>query len=271
MFLLLRIVVGSWALLTPLVAHAQGASALARQTQNPVASLVSVPIQANWDSGLGERETTGTLVNVQPVMPFSFNEDWNVILRVVMPFASQATPAGPTVSGMGDTVTTVFLSPANASRFIWGAGPVFLLPTATTTRLGAEKIGMGPSIVALGQPGRVTLGVLFNQIWSISGANDRPDVSQMLLQPFFNYNLGDGLSMGAVSEASANWTADANRWTVPLLFTVSKVAVLGRQPVNFQAAAGPYLDDREQGAEWRLRLSVTLLFPRSMGSPSSRN
>jgi hypothetical protein len=271
MVALFRISVCSWIVLAPLVAQAQGTSALARQTQNPVASLVSMPIQANWDSGLGERETTGTLVNVQPVMPFGLTKDWNVILRVVMPFASQATAAGPTVSGMGDTVTTVFLSPAKASRFIWGAGPVFLLPTATTTRLGAEKIGLGPSIVALGQPGRVTLGVLYNQIWSISGATDRADVSQMLLQPFFTYNLGDGLSVGAVSEASANWSADSNRWSVPLLLTVSKVAVLGRRPVSFQAAAGPYLDGREQGAEWRLRLSVTFLFPRAMGSAASKH
>jgi hypothetical protein len=258
----LRLSIRSLVVLMPVAAHAQGASELARQTQNPVASLVSVPIQANWDSGIGERETTGTLVNVQPVMPFGFNKDWNVILRVVMPFASQATPAGPTVNGMGDTVATVFLSPAKTKRVIWGAGPVFLLPTATTSRFAAEKVGLGPSVVALSQPGRFTLGVLFNQIWSISGANDRPDVSQMLLQPFVNYNLGDGLAVGAVTEASANWKTDTNRWSIPLVFTVSKVTALGRKPVNFQAAAGPYLDDREQGAEWRLRLSITFLFPR---------
>jgi hypothetical protein len=259
---MLRIAVAAIVAFTPSLAAAQDASKLARQTQNPVASLVSVPIQANWDSGLGERETTGTLVNVQPVMPFSLNKDWNVILRVVMPFASQATPAGSTVSGMGDTVATVFLSPARSNRFIWGAGPVFLLPTATTSRFGAEKIGLGPSVVALSQPNRFTLGVLFNQIWSASGANDRPDVSQMLLQPFVNYNLVEGLSIGMVSETSANWTLDTNRWSVPLLFTVGKVTLLGRRPVNFQAAAGPYLDDRENGAEWRLRLSLTFLFPR---------
>src|SRR5262245_40162702 len=188
MVALFRISVCSWIVLTPLVAQAPGASALARQTQNPVASLVSVPIQANWDSGLGERDTTGTLVNVQPVMPFGLTKDWNVILRVVMPFASQATPSGPTVTGMGDTVATAFLSPAKVNRVIWGAGPVLLLPTATASRLGSEKIGMGPSIVALSQPGPFTVGGLYNQIWSLSGANDRPYVSQMLLQPFVNYN-----------------------------------------------------------------------------------
>jgi len=221
-----------------------------------------VPIQANWDSGVGDRQTTGTLVNVQPVMPFRLTKDWNVILRVVMPLASQPTAAGPRVNGIGDTVSTVFLSPARSGRLIVGAGPVFLLPTATSNALGAEKIGLGPSVVALAQPGRFTVGALYNQIWSISGASDRSDVSQMLIQPFVNYNLGAGLSIGLVSEATANWKAEGDQWSVPLLFQVSKVTALGRQPVNLQAAAGPYFDDRERGPEWRLRLGLTFLFPR---------
>jgi len=121
--------------------------------------------------------------------------------------------------------------PASSGRIIWGAGPVLLLPAATNNALGSEKFGIGPSAVVLTQPGPWTVGLLFNHIWSTSGANDREDVNTTFLQPFANYNLGGGLAVGAMMEAAANWNED-EEWTAPLLFTVSKVARLGRRPVN---------------------------------------
>jgi hypothetical protein len=237
------------------------ATALAKQTQNPVSSLISVPLQANWDFGLGDREAVGTLFNIQPVVPFGITPSTNVILRVIMPLASQPGADGARVNGLGDVVATAFFSPAKSGRIIWGAGPVFLLPAATTTALGSEKFGMGPSVVVLTQPGPWTLGLLFNHLWSTSGAADRDDVNSTLLQPFVNYNLGNGLAVGAVMEATANWEAE-DTWTAPLLFTVSKVALLGRRPVNFQMGAGPTVASPEGGANWRFRFSATFMFPR---------
>jgi hypothetical protein len=258
-------------LAAPAVVDAQGeqqppppsgqATELAKQTQNPVSSLISVPLQANWDMGIGDREATGTLLNFQPVMPFGITPNTNVILRVIMPLASQPTADGLRVGGLGDVVMTAFFSPARTGRIIWGAGPVFLLPAATNNQLGAEKFGLGPSFVVLTQPGPWTVGMLFNQIWSVSGAADRNDVNQTLLQPFVSYNLGRGLAVGAVMEASANWKADET-WTTPLLLTVSKVALLGRRPVNFQLGAGPMVASPAAGAGWRFRFAVTFLFPR---------
>ena len=149
-----------------------------------------------------------------------------------------------------------------AGRVIWGAGPVILLPTASDDRLGAEKFGVGPSAVVLTQPGKWTIGALFNHIWSTSGANNRKDVNQTFLQPFTSYNLGAGLSVGVAIEATANWSAD-DTWTVPMLFNVSKVTLLGKQPVNLSMAAGPMLASPDAGASWRFRVSATFLFPRS--------
>jgi hypothetical protein len=161
-----------------------------------VASLISVPLQGNWDMGIGERDATGTLLNFQPVMPFGITPGTNVILRVIMPLASQPASDGTRVNAMGDVVMTAFFSAAKAGRIIWGAGPALLLPTATDNALGAEKFGLGPSVVVLTQPGPWTLGLLFNQIWSASGAADRNDVNTTFLQPFLNYNLGRGLAVG---------------------------------------------------------------------------
>jgi len=248
-------------LVLPAPAAAQSADELAKQTQNPVSSLISVPLQGNWDFGLGDRDATATLLNFQPVMPFAVTPSTNLILRVIMPVTSQPGPEGTRVGGLGDIVATAFFSPARAGRIIWGVGPVVLLPAATDNALGSEKFGVGPSFVTLTQPGKWTLGLLFNQIWSTSGADDRSDVSTMSLQPFANYNLGRGLSAGASLEASANWEADET-WTAPLLFTVSKVALLGKRPVNFSVAAGPTLASPDDGASWRFRLSATFLFPR---------
>jgi len=248
-------------LVHPPPAAAQSADELAKQTQNPIASLVSVPFQSNFDFGLGAREATGALLNFQPVVPFAISPSTNVILRVIMPLTSQPAPDGTRFSGLADTVTTVFFSPSKAGRVIWGVGPVLLLPTATNNSLGTEKFGLGPSAVALTQPGKWTLGMLFNHIWSTSGANDRPDVNQTYLQPFANYNLGKGLAVGVSMEASGNWKKD-EVWTAPLLFSVSKVTLLGKQPVQIAVAAGPTVVSPTGGPSWRFRLSMTFLFPR---------
>ena len=237
------------------------ATALAKQQQNPISSLISVPLQGNWDFGLGDRDATGTLFNIQPVVPFGVSRSTNLVLRVILPLASQPGSGDVRVNGVGDVVMTAFFSPAKSGRFTWGAGPVVLLPTATTNALGSEKFGVGPSAVVLTQPGPWTIGLLFNHIWSTSGADDREDVNSTFLQPFVNYNLGNGLAVGAVFEATANWKADEH-WTAPLVFTVSKVARLGKRPVNFVAGAGPTVASPEGGSTWRFRVMAVFLFPR---------
>ena len=260
----------SWALALALTIHvltgaapalAQDATALAKQTQNPISSLISVPLQGNWDFGIGDRDATATLLNFQPVIPFAVSKSTNVVLRVIMPLTSQPGAQGVRINGMGDIVATAFFVPSKTGRITWGVGPVLLLPAATNNALGSEKFGIGPSAVALTQPGNWTIGVLFNQIWSTSGAKDREDVNATYLQPFANYNLGSGLAVGVSLEAAANWHAD-DAWTAPLLFTVSKVAMLGKRPVNFLVGAGPTVASPAAGANWRFRVAAIFMFPR---------
>jgi hypothetical protein len=248
-------------LVGPRPTAAQSADDLAKQTQNPVSSLISVPLQGNWDFGIGDRESTGTLLNFQPVMPFGVTSNTNLILRVIMPMMSQPASDGTRNNGLGDILTTAFFSPAKPGGIIWGVGPAILLPAATSNALGGEKFGLGPSVVVLTQPGKWTLGALANHLWSTSGANDRADVNLTYLQPFANYNLGGGLSAGVSMEASGNWNADET-WTAPLLFNVSKVTLLGKRPVNIAVAAGPMVATPAAGASWRFRLAMTFLFPR---------
>ena len=243
-------------------AGAPSASELAKQTQNPIASLISFPIQGNWDMGVGDRDATSTLLNVQPVIPFGISKSTNVILRVIMPLTSQPSGAdGARINGLGDIVLSTFFSPAKSGRVIWGIGPVLLLPSATNGALGTEKFGIGPTAVVLTQPGKWTIGILANQVWSTSGATDRKDVNATYLQPFVNYNLGSGLAVGVSAEATGNWEADEDKWSSPLLFSVSKLAVLGKRPVNFTMAAGPTFG-ADAGPDWRFRFGANFLFPR---------
>ena len=247
-------------LVVPSLAAAQTADELAKQTQNPIASLISLPLQGNWDFGLGDRAAVGTTLNIQPVMPFGISKTTNIILRVIMPLTSQpGSTEDVRINGLRDIVATAFVSPAASGRIIWGAGPVFLLPAATNSALGSEKFGLGPSVVALTQPGPWTLGILFNHIWSVSGANDRDDVNSTYLEPFAFYNLGSGLSVGLKLEATANWEAD-QAWTSPLMFQVGKVTSLGTRPVSFALAAGPTIASPDGGASWRFRLKCASYF-----------
>jgi len=167
---------------------------LQKATQNPVANLISVPIQNNFNLGVGSYSRTQDVLNTQPVIPTKLNEQWNLISRIIQPIVWQpySTAATGGEYGLGDMNPTFFLSPGKPGKIIWGVGPAFVIPTATNSILGQGKFSIGPSVVALSQPGHWTIGVLVNNVWSVAGSGSRPAVNQMLLQYFLNYNMKKG-------------------------------------------------------------------------------
>lgn len=241
---------------------------LARQLTNPVAALVSVPLQFNWDQPVGIDDDTRLTMNFQPVVPIALNEDWNMIARWIMPYVAQPRlfdGASPT-SGLSDIVASVFFSPAKPGRFIWAVGPVLLLPATADPLLGTGKWGMGPTGVILKQSGHWTYGALANHIWSYAGDDFtggavREKVNQTFLQPFLNYTTPTAITYGISLEASANWEAD-DEWTVPLHFTVSKLTGFGPFPMNIGGGVGIFTAAPAGGPDWRLRFVATLLLPR---------
>jgi hypothetical protein len=86
---------------------------LAQKLQNPVANLISVPIQNNRDFGIGSEDAMRYTANIQPDIPFSLSEDWNVITRTILPviYAEAPVAGGDDEFGLGDTVQSFFLSP----------------------------------------------------------------------------------------------------------------------------------------------------------------
>jgi hypothetical protein len=238
---------------------------LAKQLSNPVASLISVPFQFNYDSGYGPLDGHKSVLNIQPVIPISISDDWNVISRTIIPVVGQDDIAGPSGSqfGLGDVLQSFFFSPKQptAGGLIWGAGPAFLLPTATEPLLGGEKFGLGPTVVLLKQEHGFTYGALANHIWSVAGDSDRDDISSTFLQPFVSYTTPNAWTFTLNTESTYDWKGDA--WSVPINLSVAKLVKFGKQPVSFQLGARYWAAAPDNGPEgWGVRAGVTLLFPK---------
>lgn len=241
---------------------------LAKQLANPLANLVSVPFQFNWDAGVGPEDGTRFLLNIQPVVPFSLSEKWNLIGRFILPLVSQPplTPGGEATFGTGDIVTSLFLSPSQVKGAVWGVGPVLALPATSDPSLGSGKWSAGPTIVILKQAGPWTVGGLAYQLWSVADATDeaRPDVDQTFLQPFLSYATPSGLSYGVNAEATANWEAPSGEeWTIPINVSVNKLTRFGPFPFQVSLGGGYYVEKPEGGPAWKLRLAFTLILPKA--------
>ena len=239
-------------------AHAAGESDLARQAQNPIANLISLPLQNNTNFNVGPDDRNQNILNIQPVYPFSLGEDWNVITRTILPVMSQPLPDGDRQNGLGDTSFTAFFSPKHSSKLTWGVGPVALIPTSTDDSLGAGNWGGGLSAVFLGMPGNWVVGSLFSNVWA-------QDVNMFTWQYFINYNIpnGNGLYLTSAPIITANWEADSSdRWTVPFGGGVGKIFKIGKQPLNGQVSAYYNAEKPKFGADWQLRLQLQFLFPK---------
>ena len=248
---------------------AQDSDALAKAAQNPIASMISLPIQSNTNLNVGSGKGTQEVLNIQPVYPVSLNNDWNLITRTIIPFISQpelSSGQGRT-NGLGDMQFSAFISPVapTQSGWIWGAGAIAQLPTATSDVLGQGKWGAGPTAVALKIDGPWVYGALANNVWSFAGSDDRRSVNQLLIQPFVNYNVPGrpGFYITTSPIITADWKADSSqRWTVPIGLGVGQIMKWGTQPVNLQAAAYYNVDRPDGAANWNLRVQVQFLFPR---------
>jgi hypothetical protein len=250
---------------------------LAKATQNPVASLISVPFQNNSNFAVGPYNRTQDVLNVQPVIPIRLNEKWMMISRTIQPIVWQpaATANAGGQYGFGDMNPTLFLSPAKPGKLIWGFGPAIVLPTATSTALGQGKLSFGPSAVALVQPGHWTIGALVNNVFSVAGSPHRPYVNQMLLQYFITYNLKKGWNINTGPIITANWrskgsgeastgndTTGGSVWTVPFGGGVGRVMRLGYQPVNLSLNFYGNAVHPPGASSWGMRIQIALLYPK---------
>jgi len=243
------------------------AEELAKIAQNPVGNLISLPFQNNTNLNFGPEKGTQNILNIQPVIPISVNDDWNIITRTILPVIWQPSlgPDEGALSGLGDLQFTAFLSPAKPGEWIWGAGPILQAPTQSNAKLGNDNWGLGPSFVVLhldkGSPW--VYGVLVNNVWSLTSNKQGGSYSNGLFQPFVNYNFEGGTYLTSAPIATVNWKAEGSQqWTVPIGGGVGKIFHIGKLPVNTQISAYYNVVKPDFGANWQIRAQVQLMFPK---------
>lgn len=238
---------------------------LAKKLANPVAALISVPLQYNHDENIGVADGSKDYLNIQPVIPISLDADWNLISRTIMPLVDvhDVPRQGDSASGLGDVTASQFFSPTQptSTGWIWGAGPVELLPTAPDRALGNGKWGLGPTFVALKQQGALTFGVLTNHIWSVAGDSDRNSVSSTFVQPFLSYITRTHTTFLLNTESTYDWRT--SNWSVPINMAVAQLLKAGSQILQVQVGARYWATAPTNGPQgWGWRAVVTLLFPK---------
>ena len=258
----LLIVVGAAGVTTAEEPAGDSEAELAKKLNNPIASLISVPIQSNWDFHIGPKDAMRYYVNVQPVIPFSLTKDWNLITRTIMPIVhlESVAPGVDEQNGLGDVTQSFFLSPTDpVGGWIVGGGPVFLYPTATNNSVGAQKWGGGPTAVVLKQESGWTYGILANHLWSFAGSSHRANVNATFLQPFLAYTTKTYTTFTLNTESTYDWAG--GNWTVPLNPQISQVLKIGGMPISIGAGGRYYAAAPAGGPLWGLRFVVTFLFP----------
>ncbi len=253
---------------------------LAKQSQNPIGNMISLPMQNNTYFDVGPSEEWANSFQFQPVYPLNFGKV-NLINRAIIPINYLAgqevtvpdreqiqddfvTFETDSVFGLGNITWQGFISPAKPGKLIWGAGPVLQIPTHTDDRLGTDKWSAGPGLVALAMPGKWVLGCLGYNIWSFAGPSDEDDVNSLLFQYFINYNIANGWYLSSAPVITANWEeGSSQRWTVPLGGGIGRLVKFGKQPVDFKLQTFWYAEKPDNGPDWSLQIQVKLLFPKS--------
>jgi hypothetical protein len=246
---------------------AQESSEIAKQAQNPIANLISVPIENDFNPQTGIKKDDSYVLEFKPVIPLRLSNDWTLITRTIIPVIQvpDLAPGVDGTSGVGDVQLSLFLSPAKVGPVIWGAGPVVSFPTASQEILGTKKVSVGPTVVVLRIQGHWLFGVLVQNLFSVAGPTARPDVNQMLMQPFANYNLRHGWYLTSSPIITANWEVNPNqRWVVPVGGGFGKIVHFGKLPVNMYTQFFRNVERPDGTTHWSARFQAQLLFPKHM-------
>lgn len=235
---------------------------LARKVSNPASFMISVPVHSDFDFG---RWSDGTLfsgsLDIEPVIPFSLNADWNVISHTDFPLVySDPVGSGGREFGLGDITQNFAFTPSSHGALIWAVGPQFSFPTATRDEFGSGKFSMGPSGLLLLQTKALSVGLSASQMWSVLGDGGRPDVNQSEVQPFVAWHIGQGRTVSANFDYSYDWTAET--WSLPVSLSFSKIVKLGEQTVSLSVGGKYWIDPDRNGPQWGIKAGMTFLFPR---------
>jgi len=244
------------------VRHSAAEANLAKAAQNPVANMVSLPLQWNYSTAGGLDSSTALVLNVQPVLPLPIGERWLIVSRTVVPFVSAPLPNGRQTSGIADIQEQAYFTKSKPGKITWALGPIFSFPTATNFVTRTGQWGLGPTAVALAMPGHWVIGTLVNNVWRIGGAAHGDVLNTFTVQPFINYNLPHAWAISTAPLITSNWSAPSDqRWTVPIGLGVSKVTHVMEQPLNLIGQYYHNVNHPPRAGSEALRLEVAALWP----------
>ena len=272
-------------------AQESGGADVAKQAQNPLANIISLPFQLNTDFGLGPRDENGFTLNIQPIFPMSLPKGWTLINRAIVPLPTMVPTAGQEVgsttglgavvfglpemvsgadqmggsaTGLGDITLMNWFSPLPRGSFTWGVGPVTVWPTATDDVLGTDKFSIGPSAVLVYSNPKFIAASVINAWWSVGGDSDAPDVGIFYWQPIFTYFLPNRWYLTTAPVLLADLEAESDqRWIVPLGGGFGKMFNVGNLPMDITAQAYSYVVAPDGGPSWIFRLQLKFIFPKT--------
>jgi hypothetical protein len=242
--------------------HGKADADLAKASQNPVANLVSLPLQYNYYTAGGLGSTSELVLNVQPVVPLPIGEKFLIVSRTIVPFTNIPLPDSTRRGGIADIQEQAYVTPTKPGKLTWGLGPVFSFPTATNNVLRTGQWGLGPTAVALVMPGPWVIGTLVNNIWRIGGAAHGRVLNSFTAQPFINLNLPHAWALSTAPLITSNWSAQrSQRWTVPLGMGFSKITHVGEQPMNLIIQYYHNLNHPATAGSEQMRFQASVLWP----------
>jgi len=241
-------------------------ASLAKASQNPVSTLISVPFENNTTFNNGTEDSVVDILNIKPVIPMSFGENWNLINRTIVPviYQEERFPDEGNRFGLGDVTYQGFFSPQKTGKLIWGLGPQLGLPTGMD-RLTSNQWTLGPAAVVLAMPGPWVVGTLVSNVWDFGGGYEpSEDVNFFSVQYFINYNMKGGWYLTTAPIITANWEADDSddKWTVPFGGGVGRVFTIGKQPLNLKVSGYYNVEKPDYASDWNLQTQLTFMFPK---------
>jgi hypothetical protein len=255
---------GTMALTNAARAEDEGTQDLAKASQNPISTLISVPFENISSFNNGPEDAYVNILNIKPVYPLNLSENWNLINRAIVPliYQGELIDGIGSKTGIGDITYQGFFSPAKSGKLIWGVGPTVSFPTGAK-RLTTDKWSAGPAAIGLTMPGNWVVGALAFNLWSFAGDDDAEYVNQFSFQYFINYNLPKGWYLSSTPTITANWEADGgNTWTVPFGGGFGRVFKIGKQPVNAALRAYYNVVHPDDASNWNISAQLTFLFPK---------
>jgi Putative MetA-pathway of phenol degradation len=255
--------------------QSQTAAEASKQAANPLASVWLMQMQQN-NTWIGMPVNGGNRVQsnlqFQPLLSVKLSEDWSLVTRPVLqlftatPFQDQAGRSDH-ITGFGDTAVAFALSPGHrlVGNWLLAAGPTFIFPTATDSRLGQNTWQVGPA-AAIGYTGKDFVTYVFPQQWFSVGGDGRR-TRQMSLIYAFVHTLPNGWTIGTNPDILVDWEASSgNKLTFPVGLQVGKLRKLGPLPVKFDVQVQYYaVRPQSNSPKWNLQLQLTPILPALIG------